>query len=258
MLIPLAVALLAAGDLAEVAAPGLAALSQKEIRADVRFLADDLLEGRRAGDPGHHVAARYVAARMEALGLRPAGVDGFYQPMRLREVRPDPAASLLTLLDTKGDAAENLRLPEEATVTADPGRETAEAEGEATFVGFGLCTPGPGVAARDLEGRVAVVLGGGPEPAAAAPAPGGATRGRQPAPSDTAAKWRCLAARGAVALVTLRTPAQEAAVPWRVRSGAGRTEVGLAEPSPQTPPISATIDRPAAERLLARAGRRLA
>jgi hypothetical protein len=38
----------------------------------VRFLADDALEGRDTGSPGHRKAAEYVAKQFEALGLRPA------------------------------------------------------------------------------------------------------------------------------------------------------------------------------------------
>ncbi len=39
------------------------------IRAHMGFLADDLLEGRRPGTRGHQLAAKYVAACFEAMGL---------------------------------------------------------------------------------------------------------------------------------------------------------------------------------------------
>ncbi|MEQ8749827.1 MAG: hypothetical protein RIC52_08630, partial [Amphiplicatus sp.] len=55
------------------------------LEADVRFLADDLLEGREAGTRGYELAALYVAERYRALGLEPAGDDGTYfqtVPMR--------------------------------------------------------------------------------------------------------------------------------------------------------------------------------
>src|SRR5262245_43382357 len=157
MLLPTALALLMASDLAQAGAPGLAAVSEPEIRADIRFLSDDLLEGRRSGEPGHAIATRYVAARMEALGLQPAGADGgYFQPVRLRELRADPAGSSITVLDKEGGAGESLRIPEEASVAADLSRDVAEVEAPAVFVGYALCSrSGTAGGPRDLEGRLA-------------------------------------------------------------------------------------------------------
>ena len=44
--------------------------SARRIEADVRFLADDLLEGREAGTRGYDIAATYVAAQYRQMGLR--------------------------------------------------------------------------------------------------------------------------------------------------------------------------------------------
>ena len=53
--------------------------------ADVRYLADDALEGRGVGTPGGLCAAAYIAARFDALGLEPAGPGGSWlQPFPLR------------------------------------------------------------------------------------------------------------------------------------------------------------------------------
>ncbi len=51
--------------------------------ATVRYLADDALEGRLAGSPGEACAADYIARAFEALGLRPAGEDGYFQHVRV-------------------------------------------------------------------------------------------------------------------------------------------------------------------------------
>jgi len=45
------------------------------IRADMRFLSDDLLEGRGTATRGHEIAAKFMATQFEGLGLQPAG-DG--------------------------------------------------------------------------------------------------------------------------------------------------------------------------------------
>lgn len=50
----------------------------------VRFLADDALEGRRAGSAGERCAGDYLAGELTRLGLAPGGVDGtFFQPVDL-------------------------------------------------------------------------------------------------------------------------------------------------------------------------------
>src|SRR5438105_13900243 len=99
MLVLLALLLaLSPAELRRSAAPGLAAIRPQAIAAHVRFLADDLLEGRRSGERGHAIAERYVAAQLEALGLRPAGErQGGLQEVRLRELRAEPARSSLSI-----------------------------------------------------------------------------------------------------------------------------------------------------------------
>jgi len=44
----------------------------------VLVLADDRLEGRGTGSPGHRKAAEYVAREFERAGLKPAGTDAIY------------------------------------------------------------------------------------------------------------------------------------------------------------------------------------
>src|SRR5215813_7942557 len=53
-------------------------IDAERIRAHVEFLADDLLEGRAPGTRGGDLAAKYIAAQLKLLGLKPAGEDGSY------------------------------------------------------------------------------------------------------------------------------------------------------------------------------------
>src|SRR4051812_47159875 len=48
------------------------------LKADLSFIASDELEGRETPSRGLDVAARYLAARLQALGLKPGGDDGTY------------------------------------------------------------------------------------------------------------------------------------------------------------------------------------
>jgi hypothetical protein len=74
------------------------------IAAHMRFLSDDLLEGRQTGARGHEIAARYVATELESMGLAPAGVNGtWFQPVPLRKVDLVPEQSSFELVrDGKG------------------------------------------------------------------------------------------------------------------------------------------------------------
>lgn len=64
---------LAGNDAADEAA---ATIRPEAIRADMRFLADDLLEGRGTGTRGHEIAAKFMASEFEAMGLSPADFVG--------------------------------------------------------------------------------------------------------------------------------------------------------------------------------------
>ncbi len=48
------------------------------IKAHVRFLSSDLLEGRGVGTRGGQLTEEYIAAQLAALGARPAGENGTY------------------------------------------------------------------------------------------------------------------------------------------------------------------------------------
>ena len=53
----------------------------------VQYLADDKLEGRNTGSPGHRQAAAYVAGEFERAGLKPGGVQSYLQPVRFHTRR---------------------------------------------------------------------------------------------------------------------------------------------------------------------------
>src|SRR5258708_36669938 len=49
--------------------------------AHVEALANDGMEGRNTGSPGHKRAADYVAAQFKKSGLEPAGAGGYLHPL---------------------------------------------------------------------------------------------------------------------------------------------------------------------------------
>ncbi|MDX1941334.1 MAG: M28 family peptidase [Saprospiraceae bacterium] len=70
-------------------------LTKSELEAHLRFLASDELAGRRTGEVGNNVAARYIATYFEAYGLKKApGLDSYYQTFMLEMASPPSSGSL--------------------------------------------------------------------------------------------------------------------------------------------------------------------
>ena len=62
----------------EVSSHGEVQVDPQNIRAHVKFLASDLLEGRGSGQRGGDIAADYIATQFALYGLKPAGDQGTY------------------------------------------------------------------------------------------------------------------------------------------------------------------------------------
>ncbi len=70
-------------------------IDAERIRAQVRFLADDLLEGRGTGTRGGDIAASYIATQFALDGLKPAGDNGGYlQKVQFTGVQTLPSSSV--------------------------------------------------------------------------------------------------------------------------------------------------------------------
>ncbi len=128
----------------------------------VKFLADDKLEGRNTGSEGHRIAANYVAEQFERAGLKPAGTQGYIQPVKFDTRQIDESGSALTLV--RKSSTEALVLGEDATISmrVDP---LPALEAPLVFVGHGLTVPEAhydDFAGLDVRGKVIVYIGGGP------------------------------------------------------------------------------------------------
>jgi Peptidase family M28 len=101
----------------------------------VQVLAADDMEGREAGSEGYRKAARYVVDQFARAGLKPAGLDGFYQPVPLQSVELRKDQSSVEVL-AEG-AVKPLRLFQEVTITPRAGLPEA-VEAPMVFAGYGL------------------------------------------------------------------------------------------------------------------------
>jgi Zn-dependent M28 family amino/carboxypeptidase len=111
------------------------------MRAHVKFLADDLLEGRGTGARGGEIAAKYCAAQFEALGLRGAGANGsYFQPVSLVGVKADPN-TVLTVKKEGGDRSESFKFADDFVAFTGAQTENVNVNSELVFVGYGIEAP---------------------------------------------------------------------------------------------------------------------
>src|SRR6266478_5023052 len=114
-------------------------INENLLRAHIKFLSDDLLEGRGTGAPGGEIAAKYLAAQMEALGLKGAGANGsFLQPVSLVGVKADPATRL-TISSSKGK--ESFKFADDYVAFTGAQTDDVKVDTDLVFVGYGINAP---------------------------------------------------------------------------------------------------------------------
>ena len=132
-----------------------------ELLAHVTALTASEMEGRASGTAGGDRAARYIADRFRAIGLRPGGEGGsFFQPFALSTTAAVGAGSVLEIL---GSPARALRVGTDWTPHG--GSLAEEVKGEVVFVGYGVVVADRGYddwAGVDVRNKVVLVLDGGP------------------------------------------------------------------------------------------------
>ncbi len=131
--------------------------------AHVQFLASDDLRGRDIGSDGYRRASEYVAKQFADAGLQPAGTNGFMQPVDFEVRRLDESNSNLSL--ERAGKTEALQLGPDATLRVN-GDPSPSVKAQAVFVGYGFAVPEMGyneLADVDLQGKIAVLLSGGPD-----------------------------------------------------------------------------------------------
>ncbi|MEG3790826.1 M28 family metallopeptidase [Lysobacter sp. CCNWLW3] len=184
-----------------------AAADARRIEADVRYLADDLLEGRETGSRGYDLAALYVAQRLRAMGLRPAGENGGYT-QRVPLLRAQRLAEGNELVIERKGATTALRFRDQFLPLLNFDRPQARVEAPAVFVAQAVHAPELGhddFAGLDLRGKIAVLFGGAPARFAS---------DQRAFYSSTDEKLRALAQRGAVGAVFVATTGDEQTYPW--------------------------------------------
>ena len=69
------------------------------LQAHITYLADDKLEGRRAGTNGEKLASEYISNEFQKAGLEPKGEKGWLQPFEIYDGKQINASTLLFIND---------------------------------------------------------------------------------------------------------------------------------------------------------------
>jgi Zn-dependent M28 family amino/carboxypeptidase len=144
----------------------------EKIRAHVRFLSLDLLEGRGPGTRGAELAAEYIATQFALSGLEPAGDNGTYfqhVPLYAVHTIEDKTQTSFEVTNAKGGSGIGsipLTYGQDIVLKDQTGQATAEIDAPIVFVGYGIDAPeynwndyaGPDGKDIDVKGKVVLVI----------------------------------------------------------------------------------------------------
>ena len=218
----------------------------------VEFLADDKLEGRNTGSEGHRKAAQYVADQFERAGLKPAGEQGYIQPVKFLTREIDEAHSSVALV--REGKSVSLVLGDDVAIALRT-NPAPQLEAGMVFAGYGLTIPEEkfdDFANLDVRGKVVVYLTGAP------PSVPGALSSHYQSAGERGANLRRL---GAVGTVVIQNPKQMD-IPWsratlaRLAPAMSLADTSLDEGGGQK--IGLTMNPAFADKLLAGSGHTIA
>jgi Zn-dependent M28 family amino/carboxypeptidase len=136
-------------------------IDPERIRASVKYLADDKLEGRGPGTDGDRMAAKYLSDQFASYGLTPAGDNGsWYQKVPLYAVRTVADKTTFQLVPKSGEPL-TLKYGADFVTNNQTGAAVADIDAPIVFVGYGIRAPEynwddyKGV---DVRGKVVLVI----------------------------------------------------------------------------------------------------
>lgn len=163
----------------------------------VQFLASDNLQGRAPGSSGFDLAAGYVAGQFQKAGLRPGGIENYFQPVKLTQLTLDESNSSIELVQS--GKTTDVKLGDDALLGVNPSA-SPQLDAPLVFVGYGLKIPEANwndLTSPALKGAVAVYLRGGPSNIS------GNLRSHY---SSTGERWKAMKAAGAIGMIALVNP----------------------------------------------------
>ncbi|HKD86266.1 MAG TPA: M28 family peptidase [Terriglobales bacterium] len=126
--------------LPSAAEQAMAAVDPEKIRAQVKFLASDLLEGRGTGQRGGDLAAEYIATQFAVYGLKPAGDNGSYMQKVPMEGIATQDTSTITLVPNTGTPID-LMYRTDFVAMDETGNQRDDIDAPVVWMGYGIDAP---------------------------------------------------------------------------------------------------------------------
>jgi Zn-dependent M28 family amino/carboxypeptidase len=151
-----------------------ASIDGEKIRAHVKFLADDLLEGRGPGLRGSEIAAQYIATQFALYGLKPGGDNGTYlQQINFVGMNAIAEKTTMSLIPPKRPDGQigimlysyDLKYGDDYTVSNRTLTPIVDIDAPIVFVGYGITAPEfnwNDYANIDVKGKIILCIVGDP------------------------------------------------------------------------------------------------
>jgi Zn-dependent M28 family amino/carboxypeptidase len=131
----------AVADVSKDAEHALNAIDSEKIRATVKYLSDDSLEGRGTGQKGGDKAADWLGAQFKAYGLQPAGGNGgYFQNVGFYGVTTDQQKTMFTFVPKSGQEM-NLKFGDDFVASDQTHSEKSMVDAPIVYVGYGINAP---------------------------------------------------------------------------------------------------------------------
>jgi Zn-dependent M28 family amino/carboxypeptidase len=137
------------------------AIDAEKIRATVKYLSDDALQGRGTGQKGGDMAADWIAAQFKSYGVMPAGDQGtYFQQVNFFGVTTDPKQTTFAFVPKSGPEIA-LKFADDYVANDQTHSQKSQIDASLVYVGYGINAPEykwddyKGV---DVKGKVLLML----------------------------------------------------------------------------------------------------
>jgi Zn-dependent M28 family amino/carboxypeptidase len=117
------------------------AIDAEKIRATVKYLSDDALQGRGTGQKGGDMAADWIAAQLKSYGVMPAGDQGtYFQQVNFFGVTTDPKQTTFTFVPKSGPEIA-LKFADDYVANDQTHAQKSQIDAPLVYVGYGINAP---------------------------------------------------------------------------------------------------------------------
>ncbi len=150
-----------AAGLSNDAQQAMNAIDSEKIRATVKYLSDDSLEGRGTGQKGGDKAADWLGAQFKAYGLQPAGDNGtYFQNIGFYGVTTNQQKTTFAFVPKSGPEM-TLKFGDDFVTSDQTHSEKSAVDAPVVFVGYGINAPEykwDDYKGANLKGKVLLML----------------------------------------------------------------------------------------------------